>query len=224
MGGVGWCWGLGIARRLLSFFFLLSFVTYILPSSPIVSLATHFPLSLFIIRSSSTSGESSHPILVGSPWGEHEIDYVLFATVRSRSCITLDPHPEEVDDVKWVTKSELSDMFRDESLLFSPWFRIIADRWLMVGGGGDGGGGGGEGWWDDLRRTMTTDDFCDYGSVHRFDPPAEHMGGDGDAGPMFKPAGREEVEKGGEEKKSEDDADGGRKEARGAGVSAGDSL
>lgn len=141
----------------------------------------------------------------------------------SRSRITLEPHPEEVDDVKWVTKSELLDMFRDESLLFSPWFRIIADRWLVGGGGCGGGGGGGgatrgEGWWDDLRRTMTTGDFCDYGSVHRFDPPAEHMGGDGDAGPMFDPAGREE------EKKSEDDADGGRKGASGAGALVGDSL
>jgi isopentenyldiphosphate isomerase len=57
-------------------------------------------------------------------------------TVPSRSRITLEPHPEEVDDVKWVTKSELLDMFRDESLLFSPWFRIIADRWLVGGGGG----------------------------------------------------------------------------------------
>ena len=121
-------------------------------------------------------------------------------TVPSRSCITLEPHPEEVDDVKWVTKSELLDMFRDESLLFSPWFRIIADRWLVGGGGYSGGGATrGKGWWDDLRRTMTTGDFCDYGSVHRFDPPAEHMGGDGDAGPMFDPAGREEEEEGGGE-------------------------
>jgi hypothetical protein len=107
-------------------------------------------------------------------------------------------------------------MFNDDTLLFSPWFRIIANRWLVGGGGGDGGAAG---WWDDLRRTMTTDDFCDYGTVHRFDPPPEHMGGGGDAGPMFD--GCED----GEEKKSED-ADGGKMgAARGvAGASTGDSL
>lgn len=44
---------------------------------------------------------------------------------------------------------------------------------------------GKEGWWDDLHRTMTTDDFCDYESIHRFDPPREHLGGGGDAGPLF---------------------------------------
>lgn len=151
-----------------------------------------------------------------SPWGEHEIDYVLFITIPSRSCITLTPHPEEVDDVKWVTQSELLDMFQDESLLFSPWFRIIANRWLVgnnnkicdeVGddekssrGGGDGGG-----WWDDLKRTMTTNDYCDYGTIHRFDPPIEHMGGDGDAGPWLTSSTYEDdILSSGEEKKSED--------------------
>lgn len=112
-----------------------------------------------------------------SPWGEHEIDYVLFATVPDKSRLTIEPHPDEVDDVKWVTKSRLLDMLGDESLLFSPWFRLIVAKWMI----GDGGGG----WWDDLERTMTTDDFCDYRTIHRFDPPVEHMGGGGDAGPMF---------------------------------------
>jgi hypothetical protein len=137
--------------------------------------------------------------------------------VPSRTCVTLEPHPEEVDDVKWVTKSELLDMFHNEGLLFSPWFRIIADRWL-VGAGGDNGEGAG--WWDDLRRTMTTDDFCDYGAIHRFDPPAEHMGGGGNAGPIFD--GSVDKEGGAEEKKSED-ADG-RKGACGVGASTADSL
>eukprot|EP00578_Thalassiosira_sp_NH16_P016712 CAMPEP_0181114146 /NCGR_PEP_ID=MMETSP1071-20121207/20722_1 /TAXON_ID=35127 /ORGANISM="Thalassiosira sp., Strain NH16" /LENGTH=793 /DNA_ID=CAMNT_0023198225 /DNA_START=21 /DNA_END=2402 /DNA_ORIENTATION=- len=114
-----------------------------------------------------------------SPWGEHEIDYVLFITVSSKDKLTVKPHPEEVDDVKWVTQSQLLEMFDDKNLLFSPWFRIITKKWVI---GSNGGGGG---WWDDLERTMTTDDFCDYGTIHRFDPPAEHMGGGGDAGPMF---------------------------------------
>ena len=83
-------------------------------------------------------------------------------------------------------------MFDDTTLLFSPWFRIIANRWLIgrtdnnIGEENNNSiGGGGEGWWDDLDRTLTTDYFCDYGTIHRFDPPIEHMGGSGDAVPMF---------------------------------------
>ena len=71
-------------------------------------------------------------------------------------------------------------MFDDKSLLFSPWFRLITKKWMIGGGKGEDGG-----WWDDLERTMNTDDFCDYTTIHTFDPPSEHMGGGGDAGPMF---------------------------------------
>jgi len=42
-----------------------------------------------------------------SPWGEHEIDYVLFLTVPSKSVLTINPNPDEIDDIKWVTKSKL---------------------------------------------------------------------------------------------------------------------
>jgi hypothetical protein len=66
-------------------------------------------------------------------------------------------------------------MFADKSLLFSPWFRLIANKWMVNPGG----------WWDDLSKTMTTDKHCDYGSIQRFDPPSEHLGGEGDAGPLF---------------------------------------
>ena len=41
---------------------------------------------------------------------------------------------------------------------------------------------GGKIWMD---RTLNTDDFCDYETIHRFDPPKEHMGGAGDAGPLY---------------------------------------
>jgi len=111
-----------------------------------------------------------------SQWGEHEIDYILFATIPNKHALTtLNPHPEEVDDTRWVSQSQLLQMFDDDTLLFSPWFRIIANKW-MVGGGG---------WWDDLEKTMNTNMFCDYETIHRFDPPEEHMGGGGGAGPWL---------------------------------------
>ncbi len=121
-----------------------------------------------------------------SPWGEHEIDYILFVTVANKGQLTLNPNSDEADDIRWVTQSQLLDMFNDTSLLFSPWFRIIAHRWMMT----DTTPGGKttserSGWWDDLDRTMNTDDFCDHETIHRFDPPKEHMGGAGNAGPLF---------------------------------------
>ncbi|KAL7528387.1 hypothetical protein ACHAXR_002418 [Thalassiosira sp. AJA248-18] len=139
---------------------------------------------------------------VESPWGEHEIDYILFITIPNKDELTLKPHPDEVDDIRWVSQSQLLEMFDDTSLLFSPWFRIIAKKW-MIGGGNDSSSnnnvdtaagnddvkedvsGGGGGWWDDLDRTMNTNDFCDYETIHRFDPPNEHMGGAGNAKPLF---------------------------------------
>ena len=81
----------------------------------------------------------------------------------------------------WVSQAKLLEMFDDKSLLFSPWFRIITNRWV-IGSTDAKSGEETAGWWDDLERTMKTDDFCDYGTIHRFDPPAEHMGGDGGAG------------------------------------------
>ena len=44
---------------------------------------------------------------------------------------------------------------------------------------------GENGWWNDLKETMETDKHCDYGSIARFDPPSEHMGGLGNATSKF---------------------------------------
>lgn len=116
-----------------------------------------------------------------SPWGEHEIDYILFLTV-DRVPTSLKPNPDEVRDVKWVTFDELKRMMRpDSGLLWSPWFRIIVDRFLVH-------------WWKDLERTMSTDDYVDVRTIHRFDPPAEHMGGQGNAGPLFADTARDNGE------------------------------
>mmetsp|Transcript_22928 Transcript_22928/g.32865 ORF Transcript_22928/g.32865 Transcript_22928/m.32865 type:complete len:389 (-) Transcript_22928:479-1645(-) len=58
------------------------------------------------------------------------------------------------------------------SQLRSPWFRILANQWLIPPGG----------WWENLTETMTTNKQCHYSTIHRFDPPTEHMGGQGKAG------------------------------------------
>ncbi|KAL9186742.1 hypothetical protein ACHAXT_010462 [Thalassiosira profunda] len=75
-------------------------------------------------------GRHGHP-WQAEPVGEHEIDYVLFATVPDKSVLTIKPHPDEVDAVKWVTQQQLLEMFDDKNLLFSPWFRLITNKWMI---------------------------------------------------------------------------------------------
>ena len=56
-----------------------------------------------------------------------------------------------------------------KGLLWSPWFRIIAEKFLPK-------------WWDDLSSALTTDKYVDVNTIYRFDPSEEHMGGEGGAG------------------------------------------
>lgn len=180
-----------------------------------------------------------------SPWGEHEIDYILFCRcaacaallcnppplqrraepvspardrlqpllhvrspwhaprpllprrprltparsalppARAPACradgLEVSPHAEEVDEVKWVSQPELQRMMEPGSgLLWSPWFRIIAQRFLVH-------------WWADLDATFGTDKHVDCNTIHRFDPTAEHMGGGGKAGPWLDVTAEAEV-------------------------------
>jgi len=101
-----------------------------------------------------------------SPFGEHEIDYILFI----KTPVTCNLNPEEVSAVQYVSQDKLRELMQPESgLLWSPWFRIIAERFLPA-------------WWADLERTLNTDDLTDYKSIHRFDCTTEHRGGHGGAG------------------------------------------
>ncbi|GFR45015.1 hypothetical protein Agub_g6325, partial [Astrephomene gubernaculifera] len=86
-------------------------------------------------------------------WGEHEIDYILF--VRPSQPVTLAPNPDEVDAVKYVDQRELAAMMDPSSgLRWSPWFRILAERFL-------------DGWWEDLDLTLGTTLHHDHATIHR---------------------------------------------------------
>jgi len=86
-----------------------------------------------------------------APWGEHELDYILFI----KADVDVTPHPEEVRDVKYVTLPELQAMMDPGSgLLWSPWFRIIAENFL-------------EKWWADLDQTLASDAYVDVATIHR---------------------------------------------------------
>jgi isopentenyl-diphosphate delta-isomerase type 1 len=56
-----------------------------------------------------------------APWGEHEIDYLLLYQLPKGVKLELEPHPDEVMAVDWVTPEELKSRMADPSLLWSPW-------------------------------------------------------------------------------------------------------
>ena len=53
----------------------------------------------------------------------------------------VEPNPEEVCEVRWVTREQLTEMFADgESNKFSPWFALFYNhKWLNI-------------WWDHLDQ------------------------------------------------------------------------
>lgn len=71
------------------------------------------------------------------PWGEHEIDYILFYKIKKGESLTVSPNPNEVKDFMWVTADKLREMFRDPELQFTPWFKLICESYLFH-------------WWDNL--------------------------------------------------------------------------
>ncbi|KAK4671135.1 isopentenyl-diphosphate delta-isomerase idi1 [Podospora pseudoanserina] len=60
-------------------------------------------------------------------WGEHEIDYILFIKAN----VDLNPNPNEVKDVQYVSAEKLKQLFEDPSLKFTPWFKLICNSMLF---------------------------------------------------------------------------------------------
>lgn len=81
-------------------------------------------------------------------WGEHEsecclqsasasltraVDYILFI----KADVDLNINPNEVRDSRYVSQNDLKSMFKDPSLKFTPWFKLICESMLYE-------------WWDHL--------------------------------------------------------------------------
>jgi len=98
-----------------------------------------------------------------APWGEHEIDYCLVAKLREGEALPLAPNPDEVMAVDWVDREELAAAMADPEKKWSPWFKIIARKFLFAESG----------WWSDLDALCAGTQFADYGTIHRFDCHAE---------------------------------------------------
>ncbi|XP_014477308.1 PREDICTED: isopentenyl-diphosphate Delta-isomerase 1-like [Dinoponera quadriceps] len=72
-----------------------------------------------------------------SRWGEHEIDYMLFL----QKDVTIDPNPDEVSEVRWVTRSEIESptFLKTVQAPLTPWFQLILKYKLL------------QWWWDNLE-------------------------------------------------------------------------
>jgi len=97
------------------------------------------------------------------PWGEHEIDYVLFlqypdSNVQPR----IFANPDEVGEYKYVSIDEMKKMMKqDNDLLWSPWFRGIMERCGFA-------------MWENLDEALTLKSSFYNTEIEFFDPPEEH--------------------------------------------------
>lgn len=60
-------------------------------------------------------------------------------------------------------------IFPCEDNLWSPWFRIIVERFARE-------------WWLNLNDAIKTNKYMDTVNIHRFDPPSKYRGGAGVTG------------------------------------------
>ncbi|EMC91862.1 hypothetical protein BAUCODRAFT_126839 [Baudoinia panamericana UAMH 10762] len=70
-------------------------------------------------------------------WGEHEIDYILFI----KADVDLDINPNEVQATRYVSEAELKEMFKDDKLTFTPWFKLICQTMMFE-------------WWEHLDHGL----------------------------------------------------------------------
>ncbi|XP_043471531.1 isopentenyl-diphosphate Delta-isomerase 1 [Leptopilina heterotoma] len=84
-----------------------------------------------------------------SCWGEHEIDYILFA---QKDKITLDPNPDEISEIRWIPRSEIENFIKTTKDPLTPWFKLISEHKLTM-------------WWDNLNNL---EKFSDHSTIHRF--------------------------------------------------------
>ena len=82
-------------------------------------------------------------------WGEHEIDYILFA----KKTVEYEMNPSEVQAVRYVSKDELKEFFADPASKFTPWFKLIVENFIYK-------------WWDALE-SGTLESCIDEKTIHK---------------------------------------------------------
>ena len=101
---------------------------------------------------------------MNADWIEREIDHILMI----QADVELNPNPNEVSDVKWVSAAELEELLvePDSNDVIAPWFRCIAARLMN------------EEWWSAIGdkeacEALQDDLIHDMGDVTHMLPDAE---------------------------------------------------
>lgn len=104
-----------------------------------------------------------------APWGEHEVDYVLFIKHPTETGPSLNINDEEVEEFKYVSIDELKAMMYNtdpendtSDLLWSPWFKGIMEQ-------------KGFEMWENLEESMKVDSKYISKEIPFFDPPKDHQ-------------------------------------------------
>lgn len=86
-------------------------------------------------RESVSSIDSTEPrcILIA----RNPVDYILFI----KADVDHTRNPNEVKDSRYVSEAELKTMFKDNSLKFTPWFKLICESMLFE-------------WWEHLDQGL----------------------------------------------------------------------
>ena len=66
--------------------------------------------------------------------------------------VDVDANPNEVQATKWVSAKELKEMFKDDKLLFTPWFKLICQTMMFE-------------WWENLDSGL--DKYLNEGEIRR---------------------------------------------------------
>jgi len=85
-------------------------------------------------------------------WAENEMDYILFLKSHLKH-LDIDPNPEEVKNVMYLNKADLSDFIKDQGVnKFTPWFLLMSQSMLPK-------------WWDnigDLKPFIDEENIIKY--------------------------------------------------------------
>lgn len=81
-------------------------------------------------------------------WGFLSVDYILFI----KADVDLNINENEVKDYKYVEEEQLKTMFEDDTLKFTPWFKLICTSMLFE-------------WWEHLDNGL--DKYKNEQSIRR---------------------------------------------------------
>lgn len=79
-----------------------------------------------------------------------QVDYILF--IKPTSDVKLNINPNEVQATRYVSEEELKNMFNDDTLKFTPWFKLICQSMLFE-------------WWEHLDTGL--DKYLEESEIRR---------------------------------------------------------